>query len=239
VIVVDDGSTDPGTIAALDALPAEVEVVRTPNQGVARARNTGLERARTPFVLVLDADDRLAPGALRALREALEANPAVGFAYGWHRFFGRWSAEVRVPPYDPLMLLDRQMIGVTALMRRELVADTGGFDPAVAGFEDWELWLNALAHGWRGVMVPVVALEYRRHERSKLAGDRRRYRAARRALKAKHADLYARRAELARESTMGAPARLFHRAFWGPRPVPAVVEQALYEVLLRGRRSFG
>ncbi|HVW17205.1 MAG TPA: glycosyltransferase family 2 protein, partial [Solirubrobacteraceae bacterium] len=173
VIVVDDGSTEAATHAALDALPDAVEVVRTPNQGVAAARNEGLRRADTPFVLVLDADDRLAAGALADLRAALDAHPAAGFAYGWHRFFGRWAAEVRVPPYDPLKLLDRHLIGVTALMRRELVADTGGFDPAFAALEDWELWLNALEHGWEGVLVPRVALEYRRHERSKLRSDRR------------------------------------------------------------------
>src|SRR3954468_23453823 len=88
VIVVDDGSTDPGTHRALDALPPEAEVVRRPNGGVSRARNAGLARARTPFLLVLDADDRLAPGALRVLREALDANPSAGFAYGHQRFFG-------------------------------------------------------------------------------------------------------------------------------------------------------
>jgi GT2 family glycosyltransferase len=146
---------------------------------------------------------------------------------------------VRVPPYDPLKLLDRHLIGVTALMRRELVADTGGFDPAFAALEDWELWLNALEHGWEGVLVPRVALEYRRHERSKLRSDRRAYRRARRRIMAKHAALYARRRELAARSPMGAAQRAAYRFYWGPRPVPAVVEQAAYEVLLRGARSFG
>ena len=38
---------------------------------------------------------------------------------------------------------------------------------------------------------------------------------------------------------MGLLERAVYRWFWGPRPIPAVVEQALYEVLLRGARSFG
>jgi glycosyltransferase involved in cell wall biosynthesis len=228
VIVVDDGSTDPATHAALDALPAEVEVVRQPNAGVCTARNTGIARARTPFVLCLDADDRLAPDVLPALRAPLEADVRLGFAYGWHRFFGAWSGELRFPAYDPLGLLDRHQIGLTALTRIEVFRDTGGFDPVFTRFEDWELWLNALAHGWRGVRVPVVVLEYRRHGASKLVADRRGYRAMRRQAVRKHRGLYARRRELAAESNLGLPGRLVHRLYWGPRPLPARVEAALH-----------
>src|SRR3954452_19636172 len=63
-IVVDDGSTDPGTLETLDRLPSEARVVRQANSGVCAARNVGLALVQTPYVVVLDADDRLAPGAL-------------------------------------------------------------------------------------------------------------------------------------------------------------------------------
>jgi glycosyltransferase involved in cell wall biosynthesis len=228
VIVVDDGSTDPGTHAVLDALPGGVELIRQDNAGVAAARNAGIARVATPLVLCLDADDRLAPGALAALRVPLEQDSEAGFSYGWHRFFGAWSGELRFPPYDPLRLLDRHQIGLSALTRVEVLRDTGGFDAAFARFEDWELWLSALEHGWRGVCVPAVTLEVRRHGASKLAADRRGYRAARRQIMAKHAGLYARRRELARDSTLGPVGRALHRAYWGPRPVPAALEGALY-----------
>src|SRR6476469_5498897 len=100
VVVVDDGSTDPATHAALDALPDEVEVIRQANAGVAAARNAGLARARTPLVLFLDADDRLPPGALDLMRSALAEHPGAAFAYGHHQYFGAWTALVRFPPYD-------------------------------------------------------------------------------------------------------------------------------------------
>src|SRR3954454_1111702 len=175
VVVVDDGSTDPETHAVLDVLP--VEVLRQENQGVCAARNAGLARVQTPYAIVVDADDRLAPGALDALRAPLDADPRLGFAYGTMRFFGAWQGELRFPDYSPYRLLYRHTIGLSALMRRELVADTGGFDPAFTTYEDWELWLNALEHGWRGRRVDAVTLEYRRHAgSSKLAEDRRRYR---------------------------------------------------------------
>jgi glycosyltransferase involved in cell wall biosynthesis len=233
VVVVDDGSRGEQTLAALDALPDAVELVRQPNGGAAAARNAGLARVRTPYALVLDADDRLAPGALATLRAVLEAEPRLGFAYGLMEQFGELSGVLRFPPYDPYGLLYRHTIGLSALARTEVFAQTGGFDPAFGAYEDWELWLHALACGWRGRQVPAVTLQYRRRTGSKQGVDRRAYRAAFARLRAKHAELYARRAELAGESALGPAGRAWYRGFWGARPVPARVETALHRLLWR------
>ncbi|HEV7363493.1 MAG TPA: glycosyltransferase [Solirubrobacteraceae bacterium] len=234
VVVVDDGSDDPGTLAALDDLRDGVELVRQPNRGVGAARNAGLERAEETYAIVLDADDRLAPGALAALRAPLDADPGLGFAYGTMRFFGDWKGELRFPAYDPYALLYRHTIGLSALVRRDVIEATGGFDPAFEHFEDWELWVNALAHGWRGCQIDAVTLEYRRHGATKLAADRSAYRRAFRRLRTKHAALYRDRAGLARESRLGPAGRLWYRAWWGARPVPARLERALHRARWRG-----
>jgi glycosyltransferase involved in cell wall biosynthesis len=236
IIVVDDGSDDPDTLVALDRLPNRVAVMRQSNRGVCAARNAGLERADTPYAIVLDADDRLAPGALAALRVPLDADPRLGFAYGTMRFFGDWQGELRFPPYDPYALLYRHTIGLSALVRREVIEATGGFDPAFEQFEDWELWVNALDHGWRGRQVDAVTLEYRRHGDTKLAADRAAYRRAFRGLRTKHAALYRHRARLARESRLGPAGRLWYRAWWGARPVPARLERGLHRARWRGGR---
>lgn len=233
-VVVDDGSTDAGTHAVLESLPPEVTVIRQQNRGVCHARNAGLARVETSYAIVLDADDRLAPGALDALRLPLDADPQLGFSFGTMRFFGAWEGTLDFPDYDPYRLLHRHTIGLSALMRRELFEVTGGFDPAFDHYEDWELWLNALAHGLRGRRVDAVTLEYRRHAgASKLVEDRRRYRQHRRALRRKHAALYARAGEFAREGRVGLAQRALYRWFWGARPVPARLEALMH------RRLFG
>jgi glycosyltransferase involved in cell wall biosynthesis len=221
VIVVDDGSTEP-----LPELPPEVEVVRQANQGVARARNAGLAKVETPFALVLDADDRLVPGALNALREPLVADPALGFAYGRMRFFGAWEGEIAFPPFDPYELLYRHTIGLSALARAEVFEQTGGFDPGFEQLEDWEQWVHALAKGWRGQQVDVVTVEYRRHAASKHWRDRRLYRQVFRRLRAKHAGLYDRPPE----TRLGPFGRAWYRLFWGYRPIPAALELALHRL---------
>jgi glycosyltransferase involved in cell wall biosynthesis len=218
VVVVDDGSTEP-----LPELPPGVDLIRQENKGVARARNAGLARVETPYALVLDADDRLATGALAVLREPLAADPALGFAYGRMTFFGDWEGELRFPQYDPYALLYRHTIGLSALARREVFEDTGGFDPAFEQFEDWELWVNALAHGWKGLQVDAVTVEYRRHADAKREADRAAYRRMYGQLRAKHAGLYAHPPP----SRLSSAQRAWYRAFWGARPVPARLETAL------------
>jgi glycosyltransferase involved in cell wall biosynthesis len=224
VVVVDDGSTE-----TLPELPAVVELIRQENEGVARARNAGLARAQTPYVLVLDADDRLAPGALAALREPLAADPDLGFAYGRMKFFGDWEGELRFPPYDPYALLYRHTIGLSALARREVFEQTGGFDHTFEQFEDWELWLNALAHGWEGRQVDAVTVEYRRHPDSKQVRDRSAYRGAYRQLREKHAALY----QSPPRGRLNRLRRAWYRLFWGLRLVPARLETALHRLRWR------
>ena len=238
VIVVDDGSTDAVTLAVLERLPPEVELVRQQNAGVAAARNAALRRVNTPYALVLDADDMLAPKALEALRPPIEADHTLGFAYGQMRFFGAWEGLLKMPPYDPFRLLYRHNIGSTALMRRDMVLDVGGFDSTFAGYEDWEYWVHALARGWRGQRVEAVTLLYRRHGPSRHGEGRTRYRHAFRELRRKHAGVYSPggRRRLADESDLNAFARFVYRWWWGWRPVPAGLELALQSILWAPKR---
>jgi hypothetical protein len=180
--------------------------------------------------MVLDADDILAPRALRVLKSGLGADPAAGFAYGVTTFFGDWRGVLTMPGWDPYRLLYRHTIGVTALVRRELFADVGGYDPGI-GYEDWEFWLHAVANGWHGTKVPEVTLQYRRHGTSSLDGDRRDYHRWYRAIRVKHADLYRRRHEFARQSDLGPLGRAIYRFYWGPRPIPISLEQRLYRLV--------
>ena len=58
IVVVDDGSTEPETIAAFDALQ-DVVKVRQPNAGLSAARNAGIAASSGRYVIPLDADDLL------------------------------------------------------------------------------------------------------------------------------------------------------------------------------------
>ncbi len=227
IVVVDDGSTEPETASALDGLPDEVEVIRQENAGRSAARNAGAAATEARFLLMLDADDRLPPGALAKLRAALEADPEAGFAYGRLRYFGAWSAEIDFPGFDPYKLLYRS-IAWMGLVRREAFEQAGGFDTTLDGYEDWDLVLGMVENGWRAAQLDEVVLEYRRHDSSMLESDRANYHSNYRALRRKHAALFARAKELAHGSDLSPLGRLTYRTFWAWRPVPARIERAIY-----------
>ena len=84
-IVVDDASPDgSGEVAErLSAADSRVRLIRHPrNKGHIATYNDGLEAARGDYLVLLSADDLLAPGSLARAAALLEANPEVGFAYG-------------------------------------------------------------------------------------------------------------------------------------------------------------
>jgi hypothetical protein len=101
------------------------------------------------------------------------------------------------------------------------------------GFEDWDFTLSAIDRGHHGRRIDRVVLEYRKHGRSGLEADRRRYRELYRCLREKHADLYARAGELGAQSDLGPLGRLAYRTWWAWRPLPAGMERALYGFVFR------
>ena len=87
----------PPPLRALERLPRRRELIRQANAGLSAARNAGLRAADTPYLIVLDADDRLAPAALSLLRKPLDRDPRLGFTYGIAQFFGEWEGSLRFP----------------------------------------------------------------------------------------------------------------------------------------------
>ncbi|MDD0842929.1 glycosyltransferase family 2 protein [Pseudomonas sp. Gutcm_11s] len=87
LLVIDDGSTDqtPTVLAELQARhPGRFRMLRKENGGLASVRNRGIDEARGDYLIFLDADDEMAPGALAVLAAHLAANPQSRLVIGAH-----------------------------------------------------------------------------------------------------------------------------------------------------------
>lgn len=164
LLVVNDGSREPRTLEVLAALRgAGYRVLDQENRGLAAARNRGVEEARAPYVLPLDADNRLRGGFLAAALRVLDERPRAGVVYGDRMEFGIRNGRVDVPPFELARILNGNFIDACALIRKEAWRDGGGFDGGMpeAGWEDWDLWIGVAARGWSFEHLPVDAFDYR------------------------------------------------------------------------------
>jgi GT2 family glycosyltransferase/SAM-dependent methyltransferase len=160
--VVDDGSTDLYTRQALAHLDAPgVRLVRTENHGLAAARNTGIAATTAPYLVTLDADDRLAPTYLEKTAARLDDDGGLGFVTTGMQAFGAASYSWLPPPCSVENALTRGTAHQSSLFRRTLWEALGGFSDAAPGCEDLDFWLSAMSAGFRGDVVPELLLLYR------------------------------------------------------------------------------
>jgi glycosyltransferase involved in cell wall biosynthesis len=242
VIVIDDGSRDPHTIAVLDDLADQgaVRLIRQANSGVAAALRAGTAAATAPYVFVLNSDDLVEPRALGALSDALDADPGADFAFGWIHFFGDVDFVARQPPWNPWILLYANRWAISSLYRREALEAVGGV-PEGTAYEDWDLLLAFAEQDRRGVLVPRLVLHYRQHGVSRrnrgAQGNLRREYAT---LRARHAPLFAREPELRRRYPLPPRTRLAYRLqLHVGLLMPAGVVPRILAVKLRARQALG
>ncbi len=80
ILLVDDGSTDASAAIAASYGP-RVRVIRQANRGESVARNRGLDKARGPWVALLDADDRWEADKLEKQWAAVAASRDIVCVY--------------------------------------------------------------------------------------------------------------------------------------------------------------
>ncbi len=168
VIVVDDGSGDAETIAALARLDTdpEVMVLRQPeNTGPSAARNRALEQLDTSYVLPIDADDELLPDALERMLAQLEEAPEdVGFVYPHAQHIGNRVDYAQAPAYNLWLLMEQNYCATPSLFDRRLFAQPEIKYPEeiVVGHEDWDLILQLAERDVRGIPADGPTFLYRK-----------------------------------------------------------------------------
>ena len=220
LVVVDDGSTDPGTIEVLRRAAEDgVRVKHQVNGGLSAARMAGVSETSARYVFPLDADDQLEPGALAKLADVLDADDSIAFVYGHLRFTGVRVGGRRAQPWNPFTLLYANRWGPMCMYRREALVSVGGWSfPDI--YEDWDLLLALAEHGHRGAPVDHLVVHYRRHEvpRMNVRGYER-YASLYRQLRERHRPLFESRARLARENRVPLWRQAAYPLVLGARPL--------------------
>lgn len=177
VIAVNDQSPD-GCGAILDEYaatdgrisPVHLEV----NGGIGNARNEGVARAQGKYILFLDSDDSLMPGALRKMDARIKAtgSPEI-LIYDYARTFW-WEASVRnrdalllsekgpdvFPVAERPELLDMFTVVWNKAYRRDFFLD-GGFSFPHGYYEDVVVVYESLMTAQQIAVLDQVCVRYR------------------------------------------------------------------------------
>jgi hypothetical protein len=78
VVVVDNASSDGSVEMVRERFPQVEVIANVENVGFAAANNQVLETFDSPYVILLNPDTIVKPGAVRTLLEYMEANPQIG-----------------------------------------------------------------------------------------------------------------------------------------------------------------
>jgi len=252
-VVVDNGSSDGSQDMVRARFPAVRLIANDDNLGFGRANNQAIAATQTPYVLMLNSDARLTPGALQRLLVRLDSAPRAGlvgaqlhhpdgtFQLSHVRFpslgrealilsglgralFGSWYPSFG-PDGDGRAQVVDWVSGACMLARRAALDDVRGFDEGYFLYgEEMDLCYALRQVGWEVWYEPRAVVLHRLSASS--AGQ----------LEAREARLYRGRMRFFRKHHGTGAARLFAAELYLFTP-PKIALHRLLHGLSGGRRG--
>lgn len=112
IVIVNDGSTDNtvDVIAKKFGNNLNIKVITTPNGGVSKARNIGIEYAEGEYLCFLDSDDKLEPTFLETLVEKINQNKVDVQLCGYYKHYAN-TVEKLPKSNDCQRILSQYLLG--------------------------------------------------------------------------------------------------------------------------------
>jgi glycosyltransferase involved in cell wall biosynthesis len=167
-LVMDAGSED-DTAAVVARFP-HASFFQEPDHGMSDGINKGFRRAKGKWVMWLNADDTLVPGALAAVKACADANPDADVIYGCWDFMdadGRFMRRMTLFPFNRGMLsnLGCYIASTSTFFRRGTTIEQGFY--LNIGFKtvmDGEYYCRLAHAGKKFVYLPKVLACFRLHD---------------------------------------------------------------------------
>jgi GT2 family glycosyltransferase len=173
ILVIDNASRDYSLDFITDFHNRVRLIGNSSNRGFAAAANQAFEWTATPYILILNPDVQVLPGAVQLLEEFMDSHPWAGAAGGFvgkkylPRAFPTVGALVRenlglgsgpapIQSSEPIQV--DQPAAAALMIRRDAYEATGPFDERFfpAWYEDVDFCLRLKARGWKIFFVPAA-----------------------------------------------------------------------------------
>lgn len=165
-IVTDAGSTD----ETLDVLKAHPHLiwVSEKDKGMSDGINKGFVKATGDWVMWLNCDDYLLPGALKKVADYIQAHPDIDVVHGDCLFVNEDKSLIRRkydhPVDEKMLLFVGCYIPSTSTFFRKPIIDSGNLlDVQYRVCMDWEYYLRLMRRGYRFGYIPEAIAGFRWH----------------------------------------------------------------------------
>ncbi|GJL81930.1 MAG: hypothetical protein DHS20C01_15640 [marine bacterium B5-7] len=168
--LVDDCSTTPATLEYLANLehPQIVKMKLDVNSHISAATNHGIQNARGDYIAFLDHDDLIDVDALYHVCVGVnQLDPDVIYTDedyiddSGHRFRPNFK-----PDFSPDLLLSHNYITHLLVVKRILIDEVGGFDPAYDGAQDYDFVIRLSEIAGSILHIPKVLYHWRQSNHS-------------------------------------------------------------------------
>lgn len=168
-LVLDDGSKDQ-SLKVINKYKNRLKVYSHQNIGESKTVNIGFQLAKGEFIMVVNSDDPLYPGAISESVKFMQKHKDITVAYpDWDYIDenGKFLSHVKVPEYDYQYMVGchKCFVGPGTLFRRQALALVGGRDPNFRYVGDFDFWLR-LGLKVKFARIPKTLAKFRIHRHS-------------------------------------------------------------------------
>ena len=161
IIIVNDGSTDKSEVKILEFKNSRIQYYSKKNEGVAVARNFGIEKATSDYICFIDADDFWFPNFLETMHRFISELPeqkVFAAAIEIETKNKTIPAHYSIPKKSDFEIVDffdasqKECILWTSsvCIHKSVFEKVGTFDTMIKHGEDTELWIRI------GLQFPIV-----------------------------------------------------------------------------------
>jgi glycosyltransferase involved in cell wall biosynthesis len=155
IIIVNDASPDDTAEVAARLAQDDGRIKIVTNESnlyLAESLNAGVRASRGRYLIMLDADNELAPGALRTLANTLDADQDVDVAYGSMTVVQEANDLTYTSGWPAAFVYEQQMahrnqIPSTSMYRRKWHERAGGYRRRCRTAEDADFWCRVTSLG--------------------------------------------------------------------------------------------
>lgn len=167
-IIVNDGSPDNTEQIAQQYVEKDdrFKYFYKENGGLSSARNFGIEKSNSNFILTLDSDDKYDSSFIEKALVIFDQYSEIGVISSWILRF-KDDKEIAIIKANGKTLEDflfSNACNGTSLFRKKCWLEVGGYDENMKkGYEDWDFYIRVCNKGWQVYVIPECLFFYRQH----------------------------------------------------------------------------